>query len=135
MYDANCNFMLVGDLNSRCGNLADHVVDDADAHIPTLPDDYVPDIGLLRATQDTVINNNGRRLIDFCKETGTRIANGRACGDSGTCTYVGSGGSSLVDLVVVNEYLLNYFYTFSVMEPNIYLITAYFISQLSQITM
>ncbi|MES9884415.1 MAG: reverse transcriptase family protein, partial [Sedimenticola sp.] len=117
--DPNCNFMLIGDLNSRCGSLPDHVVDDADAHIPTLPDDYVTDTGLSRVTQDRVINNNGRRLIDFCKETGTRIANGRVGGDNGKCTYVGSNGSSLVDLVIVNADILNYFSSFVVHDPNI----------------
>ncbi len=117
--DANCNFMLIGDLNSRCGTLEDYVIDDADAYIPTLPSDYVPDIGLPRVTQDIIINSNGRRLIDFCKETSTRIANGRVCGDLGNCTYVGSGGSSLVDLVITNECMLKYFSSFIVEEPNI----------------
>ncbi len=52
----NCNFMIIGDLNSRCGNLDDHVTDDTGAHIPTLPDDYISDVGLLRVTTDKIIN-------------------------------------------------------------------------------
>ncbi len=69
--------MLVGDLNASCGKLADHVADDTATHIPTLPDDYMVDVCLSRLTQDSIVNSNGRRLIDFCKETGSRIANGR----------------------------------------------------------
>ncbi len=50
------------------------MVVDEGAHIPTLPDDYIPDAAVMpRKTQDNVINGNGRMLIDFCRETGTRI--------------------------------------------------------------
>ncbi len=92
----------MGDLNSRCGSLPDYVSMDQAEHVCTLPDDYVCDNELPRTSQDNGINSNGRSLIELCKASGLRIANGRVCGDTGRCTYVGSRGSSLVDLVLIN---------------------------------
>ncbi len=113
--------MLLGDLNSRCGSLPDYVVDDSATHMPTLPDDYVNDTEIPRLTEDYTVNANGRLLLDFCKETGLRIANGRV-GDvarSGKFTFVGGRGSSIVDFVLVNTDLLHCFTSFTVDDPNI----------------
>ncbi len=95
--------MVLGDLNSRCGTLPDYVADDSATHMPTLPDDYVTDTEYFRSSQDATVNANGRLLLDLCKETGLRIANGRVGADkcSGMCTFVGGRGSSLVDLVLL----------------------------------
>ena len=66
-------------------------------------------------------NPNGYLLIDLCKQTGLRIANGRVGRDAGVgeCTFVGSRGSSMVDYVIVSQNLLPKFMSFSVDEPNI----------------
>ncbi len=119
--DNECNVMLVGDLNSRCGSLADYVVDDSAAHIPNLPDDYINDDVMPRSSQDSGINENGRFLIDLCKETGLRIANGRVCEDANTgkFTFVDCRGSSMVDLVVVKSDILKCFSSFTVDDPNV----------------
>lgn len=39
--DNTCNFILLGDLNSRIGQQCDYVKDDFATHIDALPDDYI----------------------------------------------------------------------------------------------
>ena len=100
----NCNFMIVGDLNSRIGQELDCVSDDRDIYMNVLPDDYVSDKKIERKSQDLITNANGYLLLDFPKQSGLIIANGRVCEDknTGAVTYVGSRGSSLVDCCIVN---------------------------------
>ena len=59
-------------------------------------------------------------LIDFCRQSGMRIANGRVGSDAGVreCTYVESNGASLIDYVLASEELLTNFVTFDVFDPN-----------------
>ena len=89
--------MIVGDLNSRIGNQSDYVDDDYDNHMNVLPDDYVPDQNMPRKSQDSVINANGYIMLEFLKQSGLRVANGRVCEDKhiGAMTFLGSRGSSL----------------------------------------
>ena len=49
----------------------------------------------------------GSELLDFCKQTGVRILNGRAGVDVdiGKCTYVSGAGRSLVDYVIASPHL------------------------------
>ncbi len=116
--DGECTFMLLGDLNSRCGSLFDFVAFDHAGHVGALPDDYVCDTELPRMSQDNGINSNGRSLIELCKASGLRIANGRVCNEPGKCTYVSSNGKSMVDLVLTDHQLLHCFFIF-VDDPNI----------------
>ena len=83
--------------------------------------DYTCDINLPRATQDSGFNANGTRLLDFCKRSGFRIVNGGVGEVSGVgkCTCVGSRGSSLIDYVIADEELLEYFSNFCIEDPNI----------------
>ena len=64
----NCNFMIVGDLNSRIRQELDYVSDDRDIYMNVLPDDYVPDEKLERKSQDLITNANGYLLIYFLKQ-------------------------------------------------------------------
>lgn len=60
-------------------------------------------------------------MIDFCRQTGLRVANGRV-GEDKTCgrrTYMGNRGSSLINYVIVSEELLKAFSSFCVCDPNI----------------
>lgn len=116
-----CNIVLVGDLNSKIGQRCDYVANDFATHIDALPDDYNPDQILPRKSQDQVINQNGQLILDFLKQTGLRVANGRVCEDKniGSFTFVGSRGSSLVDYCIVNPKLLSDFTSFYVHDPNI----------------
>ncbi len=60
-------------------------------------------------------------LLDLCKETGLRIANGRVCDDAnlGKYTFVCGRGSRMVDYVIVNPELLTHFNAFNVHDPNV----------------
>ena len=118
--DKPCRFIICGDMNARVANMNDFVADDASRHIYALPDDYIVDNSVPRSSKDSKSNSNGNLLIDFCRQTGLRIANGRVGSDAytGECTYVGSSGTSLVDYVLVSEDLLKCFVTFDVFDPN-----------------
>lgn len=113
--------MICGDFNCRTGTEPDFVVFDNDAISDFLPDGYQIDENFLRFSQDKILNTNGRKLLDFCKANGLRICNGRLGDDKGMgkYTYVGSTGSSVVDYVIVNPSLIDYFSKFQVQGPNI----------------
>ena len=118
--DKPCKFIICGDMNARVGEMNDFVADDASHHIYALPDDYIVDNSVPRGSKDSKSNSNGSLMIDFCRQTGLRIANGRVGSDAGIgeCTYVGSSGASLIDYVLVSEDLLKCFVTFDVFDPN-----------------
>ena len=67
------------------------------------------------------MNNSGLLLLDFCKQTGLRIMNGRVGQDReiGRYTFVGNRGSSLVDYVLGSQEMFNFVKSFEVQEPNI----------------
>ena len=118
--DKPCKFIICGDMNARVADMNDFVADDASRHIYALPEDYIADYSLPRYSKDTKSNSNGIAMIDFCRQTGLRIANGRVGSDAGIgeCTYLGSSGSSLIDYVLVSEDLLKCFASFDVYDPN-----------------
>ena len=75
-----------------------------------------------RSSEDEVhVNNNGLLLLDFCKQTGLRIMNGRVGNDQGIgkYTFVGSRGRSLVDYVLSSQLMFKFIKDFEVQEPNI----------------
>ena len=116
------NLIICGDFNSRTSTNADFVEEDQTAHMSVLPDDYMPDRYMSRYSQDKGhVNNNGLLLLDFCKQTGVRIMNGRVGSDRGVgkYTFVGSRGSSVVDYVLSSQELFNLIEGFDVQEPNI----------------
>ena len=118
----DCTILLCGDFNSRSSNSPDYVVDDDSVHMSVLPDEYVSDTQLPRFSEDTGhTNNNGLLLLDFCKQTGLRIMNGRVGNDRriGRYTFVGSRGSSVVDYVLASQSLFDYIKDFEVQDPNI----------------
>lgn len=116
-----CYFMICGDMNARIADKDDFVPLDISTHMDALPEDYICDANLPRATQDKVGNANGSLLLEFCRKTGFRVVNGRIGEDAGVgkCTYVGSRGSSLIDFVVADPELFRYFSNFCVEDPNI----------------
>ena len=117
----NCyNILICRDLNSRTGIEHDFVILD-NSNNDVLPDDYVPDEFFVRSSEDKTVNSNGRKLLDFCKQNGLRICNGRIGEDRnfGKCTFIGNAGRSLVDYVISNPSMFEVFRKFRVCEPNI----------------
>ena len=66
------------------------------------------------------VNNNGLLLLEFCKQTGLRIMNGRVGNDSGIgrYTFVGHRGCSVVDYVLGSQETFSLIKSFEVQEPN-----------------
>jgi hypothetical protein len=117
-----CSFIILGDMNSRIGQLKDFVeLDSVDPHVMILPDDYTSDNNIPRVSQDYGTNEFGTLLLDFCKQTGLRILNGRLFNDAdiGKYTYIGANGCSVVDYVIASEDILGLFDSFSVQDSNI----------------
>ena len=67
-----------------------------------------------------MIITNGRKLLDFCKQNGLRICNGRIGEDRyfGKCTFIGGTDRSLVDYVISNPSIFEIF-CIKVCESNI----------------
>ena len=118
----NCSMLICGDFNSRTSTKPDFVEDDGNVHISVLPDEYIPDNFLQRFSEDDGHeNSNGLLLLDFCKQTGLRIMNGRVGDDYGVgrFTFVGSRGSSVVDYIISSQDLFQRVKLFVVEDPNI----------------
>jgi exonuclease III len=93
--------VLCGDLNSRIGNKCDFIPFDCINNILDDPD-YDPDCTPVRASVDNVQNSNGIKLIDLCKSTSLRIANGRIFNTS-NYTFCSNNGCSVIDYLLMNE--------------------------------
>ena len=48
----NCNLLLCDNFNSRSSNYLDFIVHDGTMHMSVLPDDYIPDAQMPRASED-----------------------------------------------------------------------------------
>ena len=103
---------VVGDLNSRVGNKFDYIVHDI---INTVYDDadYCPDNTSVRASVDSSINSHGVKLLDLCKSTCLRIANGRV-GNSCKQTFYSNNGTSVIYYLLATEYSFSSIYDFTV---------------------
>ena len=105
---------LLGDLNSRTGNIPDTLIRDihTDGEIDTLDFDKGP-----RISKDKSTNTMGNELIRFLKTTQMAIVNGRMGRDKGignvTCK-----NASVVDYVLLSYDLFNYVSDFIVMNFN-----------------
>ena len=121
MFNTMCNFVIMGDMNSRVGSHLDYVENEYLINLNMLPDDYVADVPLKRTSQDKILNENGNYLLNFCKATGMRILNGRIGEDKGVgkFTCITHNGCSVVDYVLCRTDLINNFSSFTVENPNI----------------
>ena len=80
--------ILSDDLNSRTSNISKHVTTDTVFDSPCKSSPINAD----RCSEDEVLNNYGKSLLDLC------ILNGMCPGDySGCYTYISDNGSSLND--------------------------------------
>ena len=117
-----CNILICRDFNSRTSVNPDFVTDDNSVHMSVVPDDYISDSFLQRFSEDEGhTNSNGTYILEFCKQSGMRIMNGRIGNDYGLgrYTFVGNRGSSVVVFVLSKSDFFNFAKHFEVQEPNI----------------
>jgi hypothetical protein len=74
------------------------------------PEVYEVDDELVkRINSDNIINRYGKDLLNFCKETGVRIVNGRINSPaSGFFTFVSHQGKSVVDYLLTKQNVFHY---------------------------
>ena len=94
--------LLVGDWNSRIGSKRDYIACDRLVNFIDC-DDYIPDLPHARNTNDSVCNSHGFKLLDLCKATSLRVANGRLGHDTGSVTFLSQVGQSVIDYLLLNE--------------------------------
>ena len=117
--DIDCDFLLAGDLNGRVADIPDYIVDDNIKHLPVPENLYDTNTSLLsdRYNEDAVVNDHGRKILELCKMCNLRIMNGRV-GDrtkTGAKTFIGSQGSSTIDLVISSPALFSKLETFNIL--------------------
>ena len=88
-------------------SLPDYANHDSDLHLP-LPPDYTVDSAIRRKSEDRVVNDFGKELLDLCIASQLRIANGCISPNknTGSFTCFTPRGSNLVDYVISSANLL-----------------------------
>lgn len=90
--------VLMGDCNARVGELQ------------IVPSEIVPplqEIVSSRNSKDSIVNSNGRKILELCDNNNLIIMNGRTKGDrEGEYTFIGGPGCSVNDLCCVHSDLL-----------------------------
>ena len=121
----NLPFVLTGDFNSRTGITSDFI--DVDEILSELcgidleenfRDSFVNNnIPVDRYNQDSVINENGKKLIEACLVTDLKFLNGRFGEDSkiGQFTCHTGMGSSVVDYTLISPSLISNISEFSIL--------------------
>ena len=97
--------LLAGDWNARVGKKTDYI--DCDANVSNIDDyEYLTDNPLGRASQDSVCNPRGIKMLDLCKSLSLRIANGRLGHDfnKGELTYFSQHSQSIIDYLALKEF-------------------------------
>ena len=116
---SNQPVVLIGDFNSRTGDLVDFENTD-DKHIEyTIGRRIFPKA---RKNQDKSVNNMGQKLVEFCKGYDLQILNGRTTGDStGSFSFYDSKqGASAIDLAIASDPIIKRVKTFTVNNPSDY---------------
>jgi hypothetical protein len=119
---------LLGDFNSRTGHLDDFFTSDNYlSHVRQYADSFHHDvetrslifkklqIPLKRSVKDSVVNNFGYKLVEFCKNNELYVANSRVRSDkivgNTTCR-----SSSTIDYVLASVYFFELFQDFDILE-------------------
>jgi len=58
----------------------------------------------VRKSKDKIIGKGGKKFVEILEEKGWQVLNGRTA-EEGEYTYVGARGCSVIDYIVVNEYV------------------------------
>ena len=97
------NVVIIGDLNGRMGTLNDNI------QLNLVP----------RKSDDTMINGQGKEIIDFCNETRLIIANGRL--EKGSCTYFTLHREeikkSVIDYMIISQEIMHNIDKFEIHGP------------------
>lgn len=113
MYKEKGCAIVSGDFNSRIGTLPDYIEHDVmgtemSTFLSPVIDYKCDDPMYVRKSHDTVVNSFGRKLLQLCRSTCTRVCNGRTVGDKeGRYTFFNHIGASVNDFALVTE---NYFH-------------------------
>ena len=108
--------MILGDTNSRTGNLEDFTL------LPNHNNIYgdLDDLPNVRARNncDSIINNYGKELINMCRETGMQIQNGRLgpLGNSFSCYRY--NGKSQIDYLITYPSIARTIMSFKICDRN-----------------
>ena len=116
-FQSHGTVLLCGDWNARVGNGSrpDYIV--CDRYVDSIDDDdYLPDVPLPRRSLDSTCNSHGIKLLDLCKSTSLRIANGRLGSDHqiGTYTYTCHTGSSVIDYLILSQHDFSHIANFKI---------------------
>ena len=119
----NDKLVLLGDFNSRTGNMLD-IIGEYDEHTSTTRFNYEffhdqAHIGM-RVNCDAEVNTYGINLINLCQEFSLCIANGRTGNDAnlGNFTCITHNGASVVDYAIVSHSFLKHVLNFEVLETS-----------------
>ena len=109
----DCNFLILGDLNSRISNIqpihecltATKYLDDVNSS-SFFNDD---DASFTRQSKDTVLNSFGKSLIELCASLNLLVLNGLSDNDKdGNFTFISPNGNSVIDYCICSEDLLSH---------------------------
>lgn len=102
-FQAQGSVLLCGDFNARTGTLSDFMNSQGNSHIFGQSHLYHTHMTTNRNSHDSVVNKNGRQLLNLCQGLGLYIMNGRIRGDSlGRFTYSSALGNSVVDYAITD---------------------------------
>ena len=118
----NCDVLLLGDFNARTGNL-NSISEDDNVRLQSLVDGSFNKTSYptkpTRNSKDTVINERGRKLIDFATEWNLSIFNGSTIGDiTGKWTCMRYNGQSVVDYLLASHKLLHRITALKILDFN-----------------
>ena len=124
----NLPICLIGDMNSRTGNLDDTFViehsiinnceidDMADELFDLNTNEVNSNMSEKRSNKDIVVNDYGIQLIEFCKANNMKIINGRTGADKGIGDYTFNSptGKSSIDYCITSHNFLSHILNFEV---------------------
>ena len=119
----NDKIIIVGDFNSRTGNLQDCITSDSEDSTTLLceagAEFFQQNANIpARVNSDKEINAYGRVLLSLCNEFGLCLCNGRSGNDKnlGSYTCITHNGASVVDYVLVSHEILSEVQDFEVLN-------------------
>ncbi|KAL5258990.1 hypothetical protein ACHWQZ_G009453 [Mnemiopsis leidyi] len=115
-------YVVVGDMNARIGNLHEPSTsrkhaDTIDALVEGSFNNGSYNMTSIRNSEDSTVNERGRKLLDFSAETNMEILNGSTVGDIfGRYTCLKYNGSSVMDYTLVSSNIRQFVDYFKVLN-------------------